>query len=948
MGTENDYIDLNPFLGLLLELLDITGIIPDPIAIIVGLFTGRPKPEATAQTAQYLIHARNPAARIWGLEIAQYLLQDGAVLSSGDPNVQAQYTVFREQFIDNMEVQGYTYNAIASWVALVQSPVVQGSTTYPDSFQQPLPEGWELGGPQSIQTLWNTGYSDGEKKGLTGDALTTFATQYVLNNVKLSDLGKILIGNPQGCTEGQTWNWPLQTCVSTVTSTACPDGQVYDPTTGQCIPVVNGQPQCPSGYTWNPQTESCQLNPTQQPVCPEGYVWDPQTEDCIPSTPAPAPAPQPGGDELTICCQASVAQLTAIVTQLTTIAQNLAGLGQSGETSTCCSDLVAAINSVMQAIALLTDSLPAPVDLSGVVAAIDALNANLATIAAALGAPAAPPAPVDLTPVVNALDSIDQDVQTANALQDVPQALLDALNAYATAPGGLAQLAGGAAFVLPKTLLDWLNTLDKAGIVGRAVAAWNKNQPGEVTDLGQTIQNGIAALWAAGEAAVGTVFGPIIESILTLHDDTIANLVNVQPGQEEAGITALLNEAITAGMGAHLGAVLSEAIDPLKQLGFPTMAALLAQFAGFAEILAGWIGVEISEKVAKPHRYAMAAQARSTQYDARTAAMLEARGLIPAGSSAQYMIWAGYADALQGPLLAAAYRPVQPRMFATLLQDEPFPSATVASALAFAGLRPADQAFLLAQLELASSKNVRQQFLMASVRAAELGTITAQELTSDMNLLNYSQDAQSWVQLTVATRRLEQLAELYRKSVSEAYKYGLITDAQYVPALENIGISYADAEAHYAIDSIAKQGKALLAAERAAARLLTQQERAAQRAAIEGFRNGSLNAVELAAALAATGQDPTVTGLVVAYEEARQGGAVAFIYGVLLPRTQAVLLREQVTAIGTQVKAQLVTPDDALTQLATWNIPAANAEALVADWAAVHTTAADVGVRLPI
>jgi len=42
-----------------------------------------------------------------------------------------------------------------------------------------------------------------------------------------------------------------------------------------------------------------------------------------------------------------------------------------------------------------------------------------------------------------------------------------------------------------------------------------------------------------------------------------------------------------------------------------------------------------------------------------------------------------------------------------------------------------------------------------------------------------------------------------------------------------------------------------------------------------------------------------------------------------------------------------VTPDAALAALAGYGVPAANAQALVADWAATHTTAADVGVLLP-
>jgi hypothetical protein len=286
-------------------------------------------------------------------------------------------------------------------------------------------------------------------------------------------------------------------------------------------------------------------------------------------------------------------------------------------------------------------------------------------------------------------------------------------------------------------------------------------------------------------------------------------------------------------------------------------------------------------------------------------------------------------------------------MFATLLQDVPFPTATVQNALQFAAVRDADIAVLLPLLEFASTKNVRQQYVSAATRSTELGTMTPAELTGVLNDVNYSQDAQSWVQLTVATRKLEQLAELYRKSISEAYKYGTITDAQYVPSLEAIGIGAADAQAHYAVDSIAKTGKAAIAALKAEERLAAQRMRAAGQAAIAGYKTGTLDAVALEAALLLAGYDPAVAGFAVTVQTLKREGNVTYVYGVSLPRSQAVLLREQVGALGVQVKAQLVTPAAALQALAGYGVPAANAQALVADWAATVTPAADVGVLEP-
>ena len=146
---------------------------------------------------------------------------------------------------------------------------------------------------------------------------------------------------------------------------------------------------------------------------------------------------------------------------------------------------------------------------------------------------------------------------------------------------------------------------------------------------------------------------------------------------------------------------------------------------------------------------------------------------------------------------------------------------------------------------------------------------------------------------------------------------------------------------------IAKTGKAAIAALKAEERLAAQRMRAAGQAAIAGYKSGTLDAAALEAALLLAGYDPAVAGFAVTVQTLKREGNEVFVYGVTLPRSAAVLLREQVSALGVQVKAQLVTPAAALQALAGYGVPAANAQALVAEWAATVTPAADVGVLEP-
>ena len=75
-------------------------------------------------------------------------------------------------------------------------------------------------------------------------------------------------------------------------------------------------------------------------------------------------------------------------------------------------------------------------------------------------------------------------------------------------------------------------------------------------------------------------------------------------------------------------------------------------------------------------------------------------------------------------------------------------------------------------------------------------------------------------------------------------------------------------------------------------------------------------------------------------------GNQVYVYGKEMPRQGALILREKVAALGKQVGALLVSPADALAALANLGVPDANAQALVAGWAATHTAASDVGVLL--
>jgi hypothetical protein len=108
-----------------------------------------------------------------------------------------------------------------------------------------------------------------------------------------------------------------------------------------------------------------------------------------------------------------------------------------------------------------------------------------------------------------------------------------------------------------------------------------------------------------------------------------------------------------------------------------------------------------------------------------------------------------------------------------------------------------------------------------------------------------------------------------------------------------------------------------------------------------------MTSAELLAELLAAGLDPILAANAVAIAELKLRGRQRFVYGLLLTRNQAVLMRERVTSIEDQFKKQLIDDTAAAAALAALGIPADNANALLAAWAALKTKPTTTGEKLP-
>ena len=401
-----------------------------------------------------------------------------------------------------------------------------------------------------------------------------------------------------------------------------------------------------------------------------------------------------------------------------------------------------------------------------------------------------------------------------------------------------------------------------------------------------------------------------------------------------ATAAAAMANAFGFGMSSAVVTAVFEAAFPEKLNSLNGAGPMLAKMAGFDEV---------AKAVREPLYEAAFGQSLKYHYRSifkpelpseKDAVTWHSRGLLTDDQLRAIFNFSGLKPEYETAFITSAYRPVSPFILARAASTGAISNADLRDAMVFNGMRPADIERMITALDDLAVDPYRKQALAAFVSAAERGLYSGPDIDAELDALNVIPAARPYLEKAIAYKRLETLADLYRKSISDAYKYGQVSDAQYVPLLEQGGLNQADAAAHYEIDSIVLKGKEAASAARAAAKLDGERTRAAVQAAMEQYRDGVIDAPGLALALAAAGLDPQIGASLVALAVARANASAVYVFGLRLTRDKAILLREKVAAIAEDVKKKLMDATAALDTLASFGIPRANAAALVAAWTA--------------
>jgi hypothetical protein len=751
-----------------------------------------------------------------------------------------------------------------------------------------------------------------------------------------------------------------------------PAGQAPDP---RCPPNM-WWTNYPDGFNTEGGVTLCSWLPPQATTnCPPGTHWDPTTETCVadippppifpppppPGPPPPPPGPETGrpdpqGDEITyeLCLQMK-ANADAIVFAINELQGKLGG--DPAGAATCCANVVSAINLTSKSILQIFDLLQAQA----------AKPAPPITFAPniTIDVPPGPPPTVNVDAPATDVSGVIKAINDQTTHHDAPDSWMKVLIAAGAVPPDLAGLYQGLDFdgtissaahllgyVLGVGLADAESVSERIAkfittpvtgvikLIFLSIAAGFDLGAGDTTTK---MGNAAKALVGQVDGAITAVFGGAANLVLDGYESGIAGIDTTSEAGISQVIQILMGRALELGMGAHMIAVLPELAYFTKQLGLNATAALLAEMAGFHEIMTQVHRPFMSAAIGRPAGYSFNRKYPSALPAFGNGLALFSRRKMLQTDAQHLLDSAGYNRAWQTALFAGAYRPISPRALATLTLDQPFDRAQMQEILEDNSMSPDHVQFMLTQLEFNSSKNVRQQYIAEAEAAYKAGVMGDQELAQILGDIGWSAAAIQLVKSKVLLQRRVTLASEVEKQIIPLVANGNITPDEGFQQLEAAGVQ--DWYANLIITLAQTKAEIHAAKLEAAAELKLElsRQRNLTKAAVAEFQRGMIDEAGLTTALSIIGLDPTLVASVVAVQDATRTGRLRLIFGQLLSPEDAKVLSDRVAAIEGQFKKQLITFDQATAQLAALNVDDFQRDALLARWAAAITAKTKTG-----
>jgi hypothetical protein len=926
-----------------IPILNVVAFLIDIVLLLLPQFMGRPRQEATLNCANNLLKAKNSAAILAGQQILRIFQQWDIVISESGPGEVIVASIV-SQMVNNLTGQGITLQHARSIVLYQFQQGADNLGVIHPRLNQPVAPGTQIFGPQGFQRIFQDLVDKLVAQGQTQAKAEEHALIDLLKYVPLKWINHIYIGHqpnnppPGGCPPDHHWDKTANNGQGGCVPDICKKNHHWDPTAnngdGGCVPD-----NCPPGYHWdhtiNFGAGGCTPDFPKPPGPPP--PWTPP-----PGTP-PLGQPDPEGDEITneLCKQMQDNTLATLY-----MLDRLTNAVSGSTDPNCCANIVAAITPIATAINALIAALPAPAGAPVI---------NFAPVITVDVPPGPPPtvtineSPSDLSGVVEQLKRRNDDLQVpedwkTQLIQSgaVPLDLVPLLQSttWETVEAAVANALGYMMGVGFENYLDAVERIFKvvikpvAGVIWKILTDFIAGFDLGSGDAMTQVANAAKAVVKALDGAVIATFGTAANLVIDGYESGISGIDTTT----EAGISQvtqiLMGRALELGMSAHVIANLCEMTYFTKQLGFNSTAALLAELAGFHEVIIQSHRPFMTAALGRPATQSFNRKYPSTLPGIGPAMTLFARRKMLQSDAQHLADSAGYNRSWQTALFAGAYRPLSARALATLVQDTPFNRAQMQEILEDNAFSPDHVQTMLDLLEYNSTKNLRNSYISQAETAYKQGVISDDEMHQIVIDAGWSDQAWQLVNSKILIERRMTLASEVEKQVIPLVANGNITADAGLQQLEAAGVQdwYAQLVITLATTKAEIHAAKLEAA--AEAKLKRQRQVNLTRAATSEYQRGAIDLPALGAALLAIGLDPTLAASITAVQDATRAGKLRFVFGQFLTPEDAKVLEERVAAIEGQFKKQLLTRDQTAQQLSSLNIPPDQVAALLARWAA--------------
>ncbi|MGH8011564.1 MAG: hypothetical protein ACREQ4_03555, partial [Candidatus Binataceae bacterium] len=181
-------------LMLFINILEWTGVIPNPIDVLIQQFAGRSRGQATVEVIRRLSGERNAAARLYSVLLSRLLTDDDIVISSSDPAEQTILGGAAAQFAANLEGQGIGAPRAREILATVLAPAFQAGGEMPPELGQQTDPDLVAQIPAEAIDVYNEGIQHALKLHKDPCGAVNYAERYMYLHTPVRYLMQIRIG----------------------------------------------------------------------------------------------------------------------------------------------------------------------------------------------------------------------------------------------------------------------------------------------------------------------------------------------------------------------------------------------------------------------------------------------------------------------------------------------------------------------------------------------------------------------------------------------------------------------------------------------------------------------------------------------------------------------------------------------------------------------------------